>query len=327
MLLDLFCAVILDFILGDPSYFPHPIKLMGSLIAAEEKLVRRYAKSSRALLCGGGVMVLTNLLLALFVPYLFLRLLQPYSALYHAVQIYLLYTCLAARCLRDEAMKVYTAIEQGIEEARARLSYIVGRDTTQLDEPEIIRATVETVAENTSDGIIAPLLYGMLGGAPLALAYKMVNTMDSMLGYLDVKYKDIGYFPAKIDDAFNYIPARVTAVLMILGSIVPTLAKVSKPSQGFFHRLAWFHILDGFKIMIRDHKNHKSPNCAYPEGALAGLLGIQLGGDNVYFGRVVKKPTIGDPKKMLNKDDIPQSITIMFRTEILCLLVYLLVST
>ena len=306
-MIDILCAIILDLFLGDPPNWPHPIKVMGNLIAVEERLVRRYAQHKKGGLFGGFLIVLTNLCLTLGVSYGLLALLRPCPYAFHAVNIYLLYTCLAARCLRDEATKVAAALEQGIEAARYRLSFIVGRDTSQLDEPEIIRATVETVAENTSDGVIAPLLFAMIGGAPLALAYKMVNTMDSMLGYMNDKYRDIGYFPAKVDDLFNYIPARLTGVLMNLGSLFR------------------FHVREGFRVMIRDRRNHKSPNCAYPEGAVAGLLGIRLGGSNVYFGQIVAKPTIGDATRTLQRADVSRTNEIMFRAEAVLSLVYLII--
>ena len=305
---DILCAVFLDLLVGDPPNFPHPIKVMGHLIAFEEKLVRRFARNNRNLRFGGGFLALCNILLTFALPALLLLLLRPYPVLFHAVNIYLLYTCLAARCLRDEAVKIDRALRQGIAEARKRLAYIVGRDTAQLDEPEIIRATVETVAENTSDGVIAPLLFAMIGGAPLALSYKMINTMDSMLGYLNEKYRDIGFFPAKIDDLANVFPARLTGVLMSLASLFR------------------FPVLRGLKTMLRDRRNHKSPNCAYPEAAVAGLLGVQLGGNNSYFGEIVKKPTLGDALRLLERQDIRRSCEIMFRAEFLFVALYLLVS-
>src|SRR5690606_5663109 len=206
------------------------------------------------------------------------------------VNVYLIYTCIAARSLNKEAMKVYYAFDKGIEEARYKLSFIVGRDTQNLAEGEVIRADVETVAENTSDGVIAPLFYIMLLGAPGGIMYKMVNTMDSMLGYKNEKYKDLGYFPAKIDDAFNFIPARLTGVLMCLSSILR------------------FDVRSGIKIMMRDGKRHTSPNAGIPEAAVAGLLNIQLGGNNYYFGKLVEKPTIGDKIRNIERDDIRKAI-------------------
>jgi adenosylcobinamide-phosphate synthase len=307
-MLDLLIAVVLDFIIGDPEGMPHPVRLFGNLIKFEEKLAKRIAKRNETLKFFGMIIVLVNIALAFLIPFCILMLLHRFSTIFHIVNIYLLYSTIAARCLRDEAYKIYRAFDMGLEEARYRLSFIVGRDTKTLDDKEIIRATVETVAENTSDGIIAPLLFAMIGGAPLAFVYKMVNTMDSMLGYLNEKYRYIGYFPAKTDDVFNFIPARVTGILMNLSALVK------------------YKGVAGFKIMFRDRKNHKSPNCAYPEGAVAGLLGVQLGGDNFYFGEIMKKPRIGDAKRPLERQDIKKTVEIMFRAELLMILVYLLVE-
>jgi adenosylcobinamide-phosphate synthase len=316
MIWDLLAAVALDILLGDPPDWPHPVKLMGRLIAFEERLLRQWATRAaealptesarprqKRLFYGGLLMVLVNLGLTLGLAYGVLHWLRPYPISAHLVNSYLLYTCLAARCLRDEAVKVYQALSQGLPAARMQLARIVGRDTTQLDEPEIIRATVETIAENTSDGVIAPLLYALIGGAPLALVYKMVNTMDSMVGYVHEKYRDIGFFPAKTDDLWNWIPARLTAVLMLAGGLV---------WRGFAKHI---HLWHGVKILWRDRRQHKSPNCGYPESAVAGLLGIQLGGTNVYFGQALPKPTLGDPLRPLIREDIPRTVSIMFLAE------------
>ena len=209
--------------------------------------------------------------------------------------------------LHKEAMNVYHAFSNGIEDAREKLSYIVGRDTKQLNEEEIVSADIETVAENTSDGVIAPLFFIMLLGAPGGVMYKMVNTMDSMLGYKNDKYIDLGFFPAINDDVFNYIPARLTGLLMCISSIFK------------------YDVKNGFKIMIRDRKNHKSPNSAYPEGAVAGLLNIQLGGSSYYFGKLVEKPTIGDKNRYIEREDIKRTIDIMYRTEILFITIWFII--
>jgi len=306
---DILIAVLVDWLVGDPYWIPHPVRIMGHMIAFEERLVRRYAKSPHALLVGGACIVAVNIGLTFLVSYKLLALLRPYPLIYHTINIYLLYTCLAARCLRDEAIHVYRTLGQSLDSARHRLSYIVGRDTTQLDNSEIIRATVETVAENASDGVIAPLLYAMIGGMPCALTYKMINTMDSMLGYMNEKYRHLGYVSAKIDDVVNFLPARLTGIFMIVGS--------------FFR----FPIQEGMRIMIRDRRQHKSPNCAYPEGAMAGLLGIQLGGSNMYSGEVIHKPTIGDAQRPLDRQDILRATAIMFRAEIVLSILYALVIT
>lgn len=305
-MMNIILAVILDFILGDPYSFPHPVKLMGNIISREEKIARKITNSKKGLKLLGLIIVLINIFLGFVIPYLLLNSIKQYNILYSILNIYLIYTCVAARSLHYEGNKVKEALIKSIEEGRHRLSYIVGRDTTQLEEEEIIKATVETVAENTSDGVIAPLFYIFLLGAPGGLTYKFVNTMDSMLGYIDDKYIDIGYFPAKVDDIFNYIPARLTAFLMILSSI------------------GRFDVKQGKRILLRDRKNHKSPNSGYPESSVAGLLGIKLGGDNFYHGVLVKKPTIGDNINKVNLNHIDNSIEIMYRSEILLMIIYIL---
>lgn len=299
-------ASIIDFILGDPYSFPHPVKLMGNIIALEEKVARKVDGGKGVLKVLGFIIVIINILLGFFLPYFLLEFLKDYKVLYMIINTYLIYTCIAARSLHYEADMVRKSLEKGIEAARHRLSYIVGRETENLEEEEIIKATIETVAENTADGVIAPLFYIFLLGAPGGLLYKFVNTMDSMLGYMDDKYKDIGYFPAKIDDVFNYIPARLTALLMIISSF------------------GKFNIREGWQILKRDRKNHKSPNAGYPESAVAGLLGIQLGGDNFYHGILIKKPTMGEKINFINSNHIRDTVKIMYRAEILLLIIYVL---
>lgn len=308
MLLKIIAAVLLDFILGDPYSFPHPVKLMGNIIYLEDKLARKITKSKLGLKMAGLIIVIVNISLGFFIPFFLLKFIKQYRILYNIICIYLIYTCIAARALHYEAMKVSEALDIGIENARERLSYIVGRETKNLSEDEIIRATVETVAENTSDGVIAPLFYIMLLGVPGGLAYKFINTMDSMLGYMNEKYKDIGYFPAKTDDLFNLIPARITGLLMNLFSI------------------GKFDCKNGFRIMKRDHKNHKSPNSGYPESSVAGLLGIQLGGGNYYHGLYVDKPFIGDYLNKINQEHIKNTIETMYRAEVGFLILYCLLN-
>lgn len=304
--IDIIIAVFIDFLIGDPYGFPHPIIYIGKFISFLEKRFRKISKSNNSLKYFGGAIVLIVAFVSFIVPFIILKFLRINFYLYHGVNIIIIWTTLSAKCLAKEALKVYYALkENDIEKARLKLSYIVGRDTTSLREDEIIRADVETVAENTSDGIIAPLFYAILGGAPFAMMYKGINTMDSMLGYLTAKYKYIGFFPAKVDDVFNFIPARITGILMCL---------VSPITSG--------NIFTSFKIMIRDRKNHKSPNCAYPESATAGALNIELGGTNVYFGEVIEKPTMGDRKKELNKIHIKESIKVLYASEILMLIFY-----
>ncbi|OXX83320.1 cobalamin biosynthesis protein, partial [Paraclostridium benzoelyticum] len=222
----------------------------------------------------------------------------------------ILYTTLSTKCLADEAKKIYEVLKTGdIEKSRKQLSYIVGRDTTSLNENEIIRATVETVAENTVDGIISPMMYGFIGGPVLAMAYKAINTLDSMVGYKNEKYGDIGFASAKIDDIANFIPARITPFFMMIASFI--LGFNSKKS---------------IKIAMRDRKNHKSPNCAYAEGAVAGALEVQLGGTNMYFGEKVYKPTIGDKDRELEAEDILRTNKIMYLTSFIALVIFSIIT-
>ncbi|MEG0767462.1 MAG: adenosylcobinamide-phosphate synthase CbiB, partial [Clostridia bacterium] len=192
------------------------------------------------------------------------------------------------------------ALRQGLEAGRKQVARIVGRDTAALSETEIICATVETVAENTTDGVIAPLLYGMLGGPVLAMGFKAASTLDSMVGYLDPKYRDIGWASARLDDVLNYVPARLCALLLCLS--------------------AWILRLDGanaVRMVRRDHRNHRSPNCAWSEAAVAGALHIQLGGTHTYFGKPIEKPTIGDDDRAPTSTDIAQANRMLYVTSML----------
>lgn len=304
---EILLAALIDLILGDPYSFPHPVKLMGNIIKVEEKIARKVAKKESSLKLMGLLIVLINISLGFFVPLFLLKFLNSYKHIYIILNIYLIYTCIAAKSLSYEAVQVKKAFEKGIVEARIRVGYIVGRETKDLKEKEIIRATIETIAENTSDGVIAPLFFIMIFGPPGGLCYKFVNTMDSMLGYMDEKYRSIGCFPAIIDDFFNYIPARITSILMIGSS------------------LGKYNIKRAVKLTRRDRKNHNSPNAGYPESTVAGLLGIKLGGDNFYNGILIKKPTIGDEVEKLQLAHIDASVNIMYRTEILFLIIYILI--
>ncbi|KHD37651.1 cobalamin biosynthesis protein CobD [Clostridium acetobutylicum] len=308
-MLDIIIAVIIDWIIGDPYWFPHPVIYIGKLIKMLEKLGRRFFKQDKWLLVFGGFIVIIVSSVSFLIPFIILQGVKKFEVIYHVINIFFLWTVLAAKSLHKEGKKVYTALEKkDIEDARLKLSYIVGRQTEGLSKKEIIRADVETIAENSSDGIIAPLLFAMLGGAPLAMMYKAINTMDSMLGYMNSKYRYIGFFPAKIDDLFNFIPARITGIIMCLVS----------PIIGG-------NIFYSIKIMLRDRKNHKSPNCAYPEAAAAAASGIMLGGTNIYFGEVVEKPTIGEEKNELSDFHITKTIILMYSSEILFIIIYVII--
>lgn len=300
-LISIGIAIVVDFIIGDPYGFPHPVIYMGKFISTLEKYFRKKSKNDKELKKYGGFIFLILILTTYITTFVIVSIFSFNKILYILVNSFLLYTTVAAKCLKVESEKVYKALEdEDINKARLMLSYIVGRDTTTLEESEIVRAAVETVAENTSDGVIAPLFYGIIGGAPLAMMYKAINTMDSMLGYLTEKYKYIGYFPAKLDDIANFIPARITGIAMC----------ISSPIVGG-------NIIRAVRVMIRDRKNHKSPNCAYPEGAAAGAMDIRLGGTNIYFGEVIEKPTIGDNIKPINRMHIKECNKLMILSEIL----------
>ena len=282
-------AFILDLILGDPQNWPHPIRWIGNWISLVQKGIRKVCRSEQALYVGGGVLWLSVVGLTWLVTWGVITSLSSVNVwLGRAAELWLAYTILAGRCLSDAAMDVYRALDSGsLENSRRQLSYIVGRDTSQLNETQITRGVVETVAENTVDGVIAPLFYLFLGGVPLAMAYKAINTLDSMVGYKNEKYKAIGCVSARIVDLANLIPARFSWLLLTMA--------------------AWCLKLDArqaFKIGWRDRYQHKSPNCGWPEATVAGALGVRLGGPNSYFGELVEKPWIGDPLREINQQDI-----------------------
>ena len=281
----MFAGFFLDFCFGDPYWMPHFIRLMGKCIVFLEKLFRKLKNEY----LGGFFLVLTMLALFGVVPVWGLwRVYQENVWVGLVVETFLSYQMLAAKSLRVESMKVYTHLKQNdVEGARTAVSMIVGRDTKTLTEEGIMKAAVETVAENTSDGEIAPLFYMSIGGAGLAMAYKAINTMDSMIGYHNEQYEKFGFCAAKTDDIVNFIPARIAALLMIL-------------SAAFFH----LDVKNAWRIFLRDRYQHKSPNSAQTESVCAGALNIQLAGNAYYFGKLVEKPRIGDPVRKIEQEDI-----------------------
>lgn len=308
-ILSIYIGYIIDLIVGDPYSFPHPVRYIGKLIKKTESIIRKKAKSDKDLKIGGFFLWFIVVGITYLVTYLIIKISSFIPGGFLITNSILIYTTLATKCLKDEAVKIYNVLKTGdIEKARIQVSYIVGRDTTQLNEGEIIRATVETVAENTVDGIIAPMFYAFIGGAPLAMAYKAVNTLDSTVGYKNDKYKDLGFASAKIDDIANFIPARISVLLMSIGSL-----------------LVGHNCKEALKIGIRDRKNHKSPNCAYAEGAVAGALGVQLGGTNIYFGKAVYKPTIGDKHREIEVEDIVRTNKIMYASSITSMIVFTII--
>lgn len=304
------CALLIgfciDLLVGDPHSIPHPVVFIGKLISALEKLARKiFPKTVRGEIIAGGVLWLLAVTISTAVPALVLWLchrVSPWLAL--AVESIMCWQILATKSLKDESMKVYQALETGdLEKSRYAVSMIVGRDTAKLDDAAITRAAVETVAENTSDGIVAPMLFLAIGGAPLGFFYKAVNTMDSMLGYVEPPYKNIGLIPAKMDDVMNYLPARLSALLMLCA--------------GWLLKL---DVKNGWKIFRRDRYNHASPNSAQTESVCAGLLGLRLAGDAWYHGVLHKKKYIGDGLREIEHADIRRACKLLYGTAVLSLL-------
>ena len=295
---------LLDALIGDPYSLPHPIRLIGKLISALEKFVRAHF---RDLTAGGVFLALTVVFLSAGISSALLFLCYSVNMwLGAAFESILCYYMIAARCLQKESMKVYrAAAENDTEKARAAVSMIVGRDTAVLDRDGIIRAAVETVAENTSDGVTAPIVYMALFGAVGGVFYKSVNTMDSMIGYKNEKYEKLGKFAARLDDVLNYLPSRITALVMVLSSFL----------LGFDGKNAW-------KIWRRDRRKHASPNSAQTESVCAGALDIRLAGDAWYFGELHKKPYIGDDIRPIENEDIRRANRLMYAASIIVLLVF-----
>lgn len=302
-------AVLLDRWLGDPPSWPHPVRWIGALISLTQRLVRRVCKSDRALRIGGGVMWLVVVGLSWGLASGLIALASSvHPWLGWGAEVWMIYTVLATRCLDDSAREVEKALRTGtLAQSREKLSWIVGRDTGQLQPPQISRAVVETVAENTVDGVIAPLFFLLLGGAPLAMAYKAVNTLDSMVGYKNEKYRAIGMVSARMDDVANYLPARLSWLLF---SVAAWLCRHDS--------------LNAFRTGWRDRYNHSSPNCAWPEATVAGALGVRLGGPNDYFGQRVEKPWIGDERREIHIDDISRTVRLMWVASTLALVLFAL---
>lgn len=308
-----FGGFLLDLILGDPYWLPHPIRAIGTLIAALERCLlnnkdldskkkRRRGVLLVVLVCAASVLVTAALL---FLAYA----LHPAAGC--VLELVMTYQLLAMKSLRTESMKVYGCLEHGtIEEARHAVSMIVGRDTEQLDKKQVAKAAVETVAENASDGVIAPMLFAAIGGPVLGFFYKAVNTMDSMVGYKNERYMDFGRCAARLDDAVNFLPARISAMLMIAAC---TFLGPDYSARSAAH------------IYRRDRRNHASPNSAQTESVCAGALGIRLAGDASYFGTVVHKPYIGDAGREIEPEDIRRANRLMYGTGFLCELITLAV--
>ena len=295
---------VLDFIFGDPSWLYHPVRIIGKGIELGERILRKLFREKHLVLAGAVLWVFiagVSFLIPLGLLFLAQKL---HPGVRFALETFWCFQILAARSLCRESGKVYDRLQENdLPGARRAVSMIVGRDTESLTEEGVTKAAVETVAENTSDGVTAPLIYMMIGGAPLGFLYKAVNTMDSMLGYKNDRYLYFGRIPAGMDDIFNYIPARITALAMIAAAYV----------TGLDGKNAW-------RVYRRDRKKHASPNAAQTESVCAGALRVQLAGDAVYFGKLYKKEFIGDRLRPIEPRDIKRAQRLMYVTALLLLL-------
>lgn len=300
---------LLDMVFGDPYWLYHPVRMIGNLILVLEKFMRRYfCKTKMSETYAGGAVVVIALLCSGIVPALIIYLAYQISdSIAFLVQMFMCYQILAMKSLKVESMKVYACLKKrDVEGARLAVSMIVGRDTSVLDETGIAKAAIETVAENSSDGVIAPLLFLVIGGPVLGFLYKAVNTMDSMIGYKNDKYLYFGRYAAKLDDVCNYLPSRITACMLVAGSFLLRMN----------YKQAWV-------IFRRDRYCHASPNSAQSEAAVAGALDIQLAGDAYYFGKLYHKDTIGDAVKPVEFEDIKRVNQLLYVASILSLCVFI----
>ena len=303
--IKIWIAYVLDLIFGDPQNVVHPVQVIGKIISAGEKVLLRKKYKFLA----GAVLNIFTVSITYTLMYLISKSVKI-SVFFMIIEIYLMYTIFSINSLAREGNRVYRILKEGdIEKARKDLSYLVSRDTETMDEKMIIRSTMETISENTVDGIVAPMFYMFLGGMPLAMAYKAINTLDSMVGYKNEKYMDFGKFSAKVDDVANFIPARITGILIVLASMI----------LGYNYK-------NSLKIFLRDRKNHSSPNSAHSEASVAGALGVQFGGKVSYFGKEIDKPTIGDKTKEFELEDIRKNIRIMYVTSFLSLVMFSVIS-
>lgn len=328
--LAILAGIVIDAFVGDPMWLLHPVQVIGKLISALEKLLRK--KTGGELFKGFVLWLVTEIATGaavLGINYVAYRI-NLYLLL--AVMAVMCWQCIAAKSLSVAAMKVYRALSAGDTElARREVSMIVGRDTEILDEKGIARAAVETVAENTNDGVICPLFFLMIGGPILGFIYKAVSTMDSMIGYKNDEYMLFGRFAAKADDVFAFIPARLSAVLMIAATGFMQLAKYMMLATRFKGNKKrtednTYSIKNAAHIFVRDRYNHASPNSAQCESVCAGALGLKLAGPTSYFGKLHDKPYIGDAKREIENEDIKRSLLLMYATEFLIVLLYIIVS-
>ena len=311
LVIKIWIAYVLDLIFGDPQNIIHPVQIIGKMINIGEKslLEKKYKSDRKYKFFAGMILNITVISLTYGITYL-IRRTSENSIILTVAEIYLMYTVFSINSLAREGNRVYNILKEGnIERARKDLSYLVSRDTGTMDEKMIIRSTMETISENTVDGIVAPMMYMFLGGLPLSMTYKAINTFDSMVGYKNEKYMDFGKFSAKLDDVANFIPARITGILIVISAMI----------LGYDYK-------NSLKIFIRDRKNHSSPNSGHAEAGVAGALGVQFGGRVSYFGKEVDKPVIGDKIKDFELEDIKKNIKIMYAASFLSLVVFSVIS-
>lgn len=301
IIIPLIFGFVADILIGDPHWLPHPVRLFGRLILAGEKWLNKGKHRKLK-----GAMMTAALVSAVFLfLFVLLKVISASFVLWTIITSMFVFYGLANHSLIKESLLVIKALKkEGIEAGRKRLGFIVGRDTAALNENQVRTAVLETLAENLSDGVIAPLFFYAVGGVPAMLAYKMANTLDSMIGYKNERYKDFGWFAARLDDVLNFLPARITAFLMVLLTF------------------SW----RGLKFTFKYGRQHASPNSGYPEAALAGILNCRLGGPNYYSGKVVVKPYIGDNKRTVSDADVYKACVINFATAIFFILLIVFVT-
>ncbi|MCI0616197.1 adenosylcobinamide-phosphate synthase CbiB [bacterium] len=302
------CAYLLDLIIGDPEWFPHPVRFIGKMIQSGECTIRKVAKDQWSEFVGGSLVSIFLVAGTYLATYLILKEIESWNKTISVVlSVYLASTTLATCCLLNEVRRVLKFLQSGsLKEARVYVSRIVGRDTRDLNDTEIVRAAIETLAESSSDGIVAPMFYLAMGGVPAAIAYKTINTLDSMIGHRDSRYEYFGKFAARLDDIANFIPARITAFLITFSA--------------FFCRMNW---RGAWKIWQRDGRKHQSPNAGRPEAAIAGALGVRLGGLNFYSGEPHRGAFFGEPLAPLTCDALERALILVKMVSVLSFLIFL----
>jgi len=307
-MIELAIGFILDIIIGDPNNPVHPVRGIGYVAKKFETIFRSIL--NKYLKVAGLMTWICVVALTFVITFEIINISKRLNINFGIIlEGILIYFCISSKGLVVEGYKVIKLLSKDdLEGARKQLSFIVGRDTANLNKEGIIKAVIETIAENMADGVIAPIFYAGIFGAPLAFAYKAVNTLDSMFGYKNDKYISFGYFPAKLDDVFNYIPARITGILIVISAAILK-----------------YDYKNSFRIYQRDRYNHTSPNSAHPEAAMAGALGVELGGPNYYFGKLVEKPTIGEKLKEIHIDDVNKTAKILYLSSVIWVVLILII--